>query len=64
MGLYSSFYDRMDSNGSLCVLIGPYSSLWFLIGPYRFIKDPFAFLCILYGPYRCLCISMVLYEFL
>ena len=36
MHLYKSLVVFMDSNGFLWVVIGPYSSLLFLIGPYSF----------------------------
>ena len=48
MSPYKSLCGPMACNGSLWVLIGPYSSLWILMGPYRS-------LCVyrvLMGPYR------------
>ena len=37
MGPYVSLCVHMDSNGSLCVLIGPLSSLTILKGFYQFL---------------------------
>ena len=34
MGFYRFFFVYTDSNGSLCVLIRRYSSIWFLMDPY------------------------------
>ena len=44
----------MDSNGFLCVLIGPYESLLLLMGPYGSLWvfiGPYASLCVFMGPY-------------
>ena len=53
MRFYGSFWGRywslcvlMDSNGSLCVLIGPYVSLWVLVG----LINLYSFLWMLLGP--------------
>ena len=48
---YFFFCVLMDSNGSLCELIGPYSSLRILTGPYCFFLGPYSSLWLLMGLY-------------
>ena len=43
MGPFSSFFVLMDSNGSVCVCIGLYASIWVFMGPYIFFLRPYGF---------------------
>ena len=50
----------MDSNRSLWVVIGLYSSLWSLMGPIGSLSVLFSSLWVLMGPYASIWIVMVL----
>ena len=57
MGVYRSLFVLVESTGSLCVLIDPYSSS-------SVFMVPSGSLCVLVGPYKFFCVFLGLFAFL